>query len=186
MKKYYLLFIALSCLSFSLNSQVILPEIFADNMVLQRNTLIPVWGKSAPGEKIEVKFNKQSKPTKADSKGKWIVKLDPEKAGGPYELVVKGGNTIQLKNVLVGEVWLCSGQSNMEWTVRQSFNSKKETASADYPFIRHIKIPHSISSLPQTEIKTNGWKVCDSTTVGDFTGVGYFFAKNLFAGVVQT
>jgi sialate O-acetylesterase len=183
MKKYYLLFIALSCLSFSLNSQVILPEIFADNMVLQRNTLIPVWGKSAPGEKIEVKFNKQSKPTKADSKGKWIVKLDPEKAGGPYELVVKGGNTIQLKNVLVGEVWLCSGQSNMEWTVRQSFNSKKETASADYPFIRHIKIPHSISSLPQTEIKTNGWKVCDSTTVGDFTGVGYFFAKNLFDSI---
>jgi sialate O-acetylesterase len=183
MKKYCFLIVALSCFSLSLHAQIIMPEIFADNMVLQRNTLIPVWGQSAPGEKIEVRFNKQIKSTRADRNGKWMVKLDSENAGGPHELVVKGKNTIQIKNVLIGEVWLCSGQSNMEWTVGQSYNAKKEIASTDYPSIRQIKIPHSISTLPQTEFKTNGWKVCDSTTVGDFTGVGYFFAKNLFDSI---
>ena len=183
MKKHYFLLVALSCFSLSLHAQVILPEIFADNMVLQRNTPIPVWGWAVPNEKIEVRFNKQVKSIKADKNGKWMVKLDSENAGGPYELFIKSKNTISLKNVLVGEVWLCSGQSNMEWTVAQSYNAKKEISSANYPFIRHIKIPHSISSLPQNEIKADGWRVCDSTTVGVFTAVGYFFAKNLYDSI---
>jgi sialate O-acetylesterase len=164
----------------SVQANVTLPALFADNMVLQRNALIPVWGWADANEKVEVKFHNQVKTTKADKSGKWMVKLDVESAGGPYDLLINGKNTLQFKNVLVGEVWICSGQSNMEWTVGQSANAKAEIAAANYPMIRHIKIQHAIGSLPKTSLTTDGWKVCDSTTVGAFTGIGYFFARNLF------
>src|SRR5665811_351552 len=173
------LFVILSC-SMAMQAQVVMPGIFTDNMVLQRNVLIPVWGWAKPKEKIEVRFNNQVKTVKADKSGKWTLKLDAEKAGGPYELTVKAKNTIQIKNVLVGEVWLCSGQSNMELTVGQSMNAQKEIASANYPLIRHIKIPHTISSMPESDFHPYGWEVCDSTTVADFTGIGYFFAKEIY------
>ena len=180
MKKRGVLFFTIMCISFSVQAKVIVPEIFADNMVLQRNVSIPVWGWADANEKITIQFIKQTKTIKADKNGKWIVRLDAENAGGPYELLIKGNNSIQIKNVLVGEVWLCSGQSNMEWTVGQSDNAKKEIATAANPYIRHIKILHSISSLPENDVKTNGWKVCDSTTVAEFSGVGYFFAKRIY------
>lgn len=162
-------------------AQVSVAKIFADNMVLQRSGPIPVWGWASPGEKVSVLFNHQIKTSKADKAGKWTVKLDPEQAGGPYLLIIKGKNTIELKNVLVGDVWLCSGQSNMEWTVGQSMNAKEEIASTNNSNIRHIKISKEISSLPEKDLKKSQWKVCDSTTVGEFTGVGYFFAKNVYA-----
>jgi sialate O-acetylesterase len=180
MKKYYLLSVMLLCIGISLNAAVELPQIFSENMVLQRNVQLPVWGRSAANEKVEIRFNKQVKTIKADKNGKWMVKLDAEPAGGPYELTVKASNTIQIKNILVGDVWLCSGQSNMEWTVGQSNNAKNEIAAALYPQIRHIKIPHSISSLPQTALEAGGWQVCDSTTVAAFSGVAYFFAKQVY------
>lgn len=180
MKKKGFLFFAFLYISFSVYARVIVPGIFADNMVLQRNVSIPVWGWADANEKVEIKFNKQTKTIKADKNGKWIVRLDAENAGGPYELSVKGKNSILIKNVLVGEVWLCSGQSNMEWTVGQSDNAKKEIAAAKYLFIRHVKIRHTISSLPETDFITDGWKVCDSTTVANFSGIGYFFAKNVY------
>ncbi|MDP2889981.1 MAG: sialate O-acetylesterase [Bacteroidota bacterium] len=157
-----------------------LPKIFSSNMVLQRNVLIPVWGWADTNEKVEVRFNKQIKTTKADRNGKWTIRLDAETAGGPYELSIKGKNSIHIENVLVGEVWLCSGQSNMERTVGHSNNAKKEIASANYPFIRHIKILHSIGSSPEYDLKPADWQVCDSTTVAGFSGVGYFFSKNLY------
>ncbi len=84
---------------------------------------------------------------------------------------------------MVGEVWLCSGQSNMEWRVGQSMNAKKEIVSANYPLIRHIKITHAISSLPEPDFNALGWKACDSTTVADFSGVAYFFAKNIYDNI---
>lgn len=162
-------------------SQTKLPSIFADNMVLQRNTTIPIWGTAKANEKIEIQFNKQIKKTKADKNGKWMVRLDNETAGGPFVLTIKAKNTIQIKNVLVGEVWLCTGQSNMEWSVAQSNDAKKELASANNPMIRHIKIDREVNSLPQNTVNSNkGWQVCDSTTVGSFTAAGYFFAKNVY------
>ncbi|MFZ4770668.1 MAG: sialate O-acetylesterase [Ferruginibacter sp.] len=178
-KKYFLLFVMflLSMVSFA---KVELPNIFSDNMVLQRNVLIPVWGWADAGEKIEVRFNKQVKWVKADKNGKWMARLDIENAGGPYDLIVKGKNSIQIKNVLVGEVWVCSGQSNMEWTVGMSMNAKKEIAMANNPFIRHIKVAREISSMPNNNIGAGSWAICDSTTVGNFTGIGYFFAKNIY------
>ena len=168
------------CIGIRLNAMIVLPQIFSDNMVLQRNVLIPVWGQGAANEKIEVRFNRQVKTIKADKNGKWMIRLDAELAGGPYELTVKATNTIQIKNILIGDVWLCSGQSNMEWSVGQSNNAKTEIAAALYPQIRHIKIPHSISSLPQAAFEAGGWQVCDSTTVAAFSGVAYFFAKNVY------
>ncbi|HMR15219.1 sialate O-acetylesterase [Mariniflexile maritimum] len=163
------------------NSQVTVAKIFGDNMVLQRHTNIPVWGFAKPNELIEVQFNQQKLQTKTDVKGQWMVKLKPETAGGPFELVVKGENTVVVKNILVGEVWLCSGQSNMELMVGQSDHAKTEIENAsNYPNIRHIKIPKEINSAPNQDISSGNWEVCSASTAGNFTGVGYFFAKELY------
>jgi sialate O-acetylesterase len=168
-------------LSSKVNSQVSLAKIFNDNMVLQRNTTISIWGFAKPNDSIEVKFNQQKVVTKTNVVGKWMVKLKPEIAGGPFELIVKGENTLVVKNILVGEVWLCSGQSNMELMVGQSDDFKHEKENAiNYPNIRHIKIPKEINSLPNSDIKNGSWDVCSPSSVENFTGVGYFFAKQLY------
>lgn len=179
MKKMTLL-IALLCAGISVSANVSLPRIFGDNMVLQRNVPVPVWGWADANEKIEVRFNNQVKTVKAGKDGRWTLRLDPENAGGPYTLIIKGKNLIQITNVLVGEVWICSGQSNMEWTVGQSMNAKEEIEDAGIPFIRHIKISKTISSLPNDDFTSGTWEVCDSSTVADFTGVGYFFARRIY------
>ncbi|MBK9381521.1 MAG: hypothetical protein IPN39_09350 [Chitinophagaceae bacterium] len=179
-KKCCLLLAGIISFCLQARAKVILPKIFSDNMVLQRNGLIPVWGWADANEKIEVRFNNQVKSVKAGKNGKWLIRLDAENAGGPYDMTIKGKNTVQIRNILVGEVWLCSGQSNMEWTVGQSMNAKQEIAAANNLFIRHIKIQRDISSLPQNDINAGDWQICDSTTVANFTGVGYFFAKNLY------
>lgn len=184
MKKHYLFLLVLLISSIAINAQVSVAKIFSDNMVLQRDSPIPVWGTAKANEKIEVRFNKQIKKTKADKNGKWMIRLDNENAGGPYNLVVKSSNTIEMKNILVGEVWLCSGQSNMEMPVGRPKswgvdNFEKVTAEANYPSIRLIKIDRAINSLPKSDVKTSGWQVCNPSTVGDFTAVGYFFAKNI-------
>lgn len=180
MKKQYFIVVAFLTFSIFSNAQVILPKIFSDNMVLQRNVLIPVWGQAGANEKITIQFHNQKKTVKSDKFGKWIVRLDTEIAGGPYQLTVKAKNTIQIKNILVGEVWLCSGQSNMEWDVSQSLNAKKEIETANNPFIRQIKISKEINTTPQNDFRAGTWQVCDSTTVGKFSGVAYFFAKKIY------
>ena len=161
-------------------SQVSIAKIFSENMVLQRNKPIPIWGWAKANDKIVVQFHNQKKSVKADASGKWMVHLDAETAGGPYQLTVKAKNSIQINNVLVGEVWLCSGQSNMEWSVEQSLNAKNEIATANNPFIRQIKISKEINSLPQNDFGSGKWQVCDSTTVGKFSAAGYFFAKKIY------
>ncbi|MBL7702528.1 MAG: 9-O-acetylesterase [Ferruginibacter sp.] len=166
-----------------MNAQLSMPAFFTDNMVLQRNVLIPVWGKASANEKLELKFHNQVKVFKADKNGNWMTRLDGEAAGGPYELSIKGKNSLLLKNILVGEVWLCGGQSNMEWSVGQSDNAATEIKNAQNPFIRHIKIQHQVSSLPAADVKTDGWKVCSTATVADFTAVGYFFAKRIYDSI---
>ncbi|WP_276480235.1 sialate O-acetylesterase [Paraflavitalea pollutisoli] len=161
-------------------ANVSLPRIFNDNMVLQRNKPIPVWGWAAPNEKVTVQFNQQTKTTKADKTGQWKVVLDAEQAGGPWQLAVKGKNALAISNVMVGEVWICSGQSNMEWTVTNSNNKDQEIANAQFPQIRHIKIPNTTSATPQKDLPGGSWEVCSPQTVGNFTAVGYFFARELF------
>jgi sialate O-acetylesterase len=168
------------CSALAIEAKVSVPKIFSDNMVLQRETPLPVWGRSAPGGKITVSFNRQTTSTTADQKGNWSLELEPEKAGGPFILTIKGENTLEIKNVLVGEVWLCSGQSNMEWTVGQSMNAESELRTAENPNIRHLKVPRSISGSPESDFKEGGWQVSNPVNTKDFTAVGYFFARRLY------
>lgn len=177
--KKFILIVALCALTNVLSAQIKLPHIFGDNMVLQREKPIAVWGWAKAKEKVTIKFHDQTKTTVADKAGKWSVKLDAEKAGGPYTLTVSGKNSVTLTNILVGEVWICSGQSNMEWPVRMASNAAQEIAEANYPQIRHIKIPNVVASTPQADFASGDWKVCSPETAGDFTAVGYFFAVKL-------
>jgi sialate O-acetylesterase len=160
-------------------ANVHLPKIFGDNMVLQRNKPIAVWGWADANEKITIQFNQQTKTVKAGKNGKWLIKLGNESAGGPYQLTIKGKGTVIFNNVLVGEVWVCSGQSNMEMPIEgwgKINNYQQEIRDADYPQIRHIKIPETISSKPEEDITAGEWEICSPQTAGDFTAVGYFFA----------
>ena len=165
--------------SFSGYSQVHLAKIFNDHMVLQRSQPVPVWGWSAPNEKITVSINKQVKETRADKNGKWSVMLDPQPAGGPYELNVKGKDSLVLQDVLVGEVWICSGQSNMEFELKSALQAATEIQEANYPEIRQIKIPRIVSLVPKDDIPSGEWTICSPATAGDFTAVGYFFARDI-------
>ena len=177
-KKYFVIALFLFIGTF-IQAQTSVASIFSDNMVLQQNVKIPIWGFAKANETITIKFHNQTKKTVANKDGKWSVYLDNESAGGPFLLSIKGKTKIEIKNVLVGEVWLCSGQSNMEWTVGQSNNAKEEIANANFPTIRHIKIPKEINSIPNSDFKNASWQICSPETVADFTGIGYFYAKQL-------
>lgn len=163
-----------------LKAEVKIASVFTNHMVLQRNAPVPVWGWAAKGEKITVQFNNQTKQTTADKTGKWMLYLDNEQAGGPFTLKVKGkSNTVELNDIFVGEVWICSGQSNMEWPLSATINAEQEIASANNNLIRHIKVERTISVEPQNDFKSNGWEVCSPATAPNFTAVGYYFAKQL-------
>ena len=192
MRKLTLFLVAISIVQCSF-AQVQLPKVFGDHMVLQRDQNVNVWGWAKPKEKVTVKFHDQSKQATADKDGKWKVTLNPEKAGGPFELTVTGkSNSVNYKDVLVGEVWVCSGQSNMEWPLRVTDNAEAAIASAKNSTIRHIKIPNTVASQPMNDIKSGEWKVCSPETAPDFTAVGYFFAQkisselNIPVGLINT
>ena len=179
MKKIHLIIALFLFLGNLIQAQITVASIFSDNMVLQQNTKIPVWGLAKPSEAVTIKFHNQTKKTITDKNGKWSIYLDNEKAGGPFILSINGKTKIEIKNILVGEVWLCSGQSNMEFKVGQSNNAKDEIAKANFPTIRHIKIPKEINSFEKTDFEKSNWEVCSPETVANFTAVGYFFAKEL-------
>lgn len=154
-------------------------HVFGSHMVLQRRKPVPVWGWADAGEKVTVTFNRQTKTAKAGKDGKWKVVLDPMEAGGPYQLSVAGKkNTVAFDDVLLGEVWVCSGQSNMEWQLQSSTNAKEEIKAANYPQIRHLLVKKAISLTPQDDIEGT-WTVCSPETAPYFTAVGYFFARQL-------
>lgn len=148
--------------------------LFSDGMVLQRGIAVPVWGSADTGEKVTVEFNGQSVSTTA-ADGKWLVRLKPLKAGGPYTLKI---NNLEIKNVLVGEVWVCSGQSNMQWSLRQTDNAATEIANAKYPMIRLFTVPRLEVAQPVKDINAT-WKECSPESVPGFSAVGYFFGRDL-------
>ena len=154
------------------------PAIFGPHMVLQRDQKDRVWGWAEPGEDVTVKIGDQSHATKAGADGAWQVVLDPMPAGGPYTLSIEGKNTVKLDDVLVGEVWICSGQSNMQWSVASANDADLEMATAKYPSIRFITVPNRGTQEPQKDF--NGqWQPCRPDTVGRLTAVGYFFGRRL-------
>ncbi|MGO4291902.1 sialate O-acetylesterase [Chitinophaga sp. RAB17] len=178
MKKRVLL-LAATMISSMAFATVRLPNIFGDNMILQRDKPIPVWGWADKNEKITIRFNQQTKTVKADKNGQWKVLLNPEKAGGPYNLSVKGQNDITVHDVLMGDVWICSGQSNMEFHVKDVLNADREKAASANPDIRHFYLPKDISATPKADIKQSAWLPASPENTGDFTAVGYFFARTL-------
>lgn len=163
----------------SIQANVKPARIFSSNMVLQQGQENPVWGWADKGEKIIISFAGKTITTKADKAGKWSAKLPSLDYGGPYNMVLKGKNTIEFDNILIGEVWICSGQSNMEWTVSNTNNAKAEIASANYPHIRLFTVAKKVSQKPVEDLDNGEWVECNPQTVPAFSAVGYFFGRNL-------
>jgi len=160
-----------------------LPRVFSDNMVMQREIKVPVWGTAEPGGSVTVQFGKQIKRTRVSDQGKWRIDLAPLTAGGPYKMKIMGQDTIIFKNVMVGEVWLCSGQSNMEMPLAGSGkvkNYKQEIAAANYPNIRLMQIEHTMAAKPANDVRAVGWNECSPTTVKGFSAAAYFFGRELY------
>lgn len=168
-------------------ADVKLPSLFSDNMVLQAGSKDPVWGTADPGERITVTLGDAQASTTADASGHWRVELGPLQPGGPFVMAVAGRNTIAVHNVLVGQVWICSGQSNMQFSVAPQTNGwetgvyhyKKAIASARYPMVRMFTVEQTVAGKPQSEV-TGRWEITSPETVGHFSAVGYFFGLNLF------
>lgn len=156
-----------------------MPRIFSNNMVLQRDVPLRIWGKASPGEKITVSIHRQSKTADADHKGNWNVILAPLEAGGPHELHVEGNTRTRYSNVMTGDVWIASGQSNMYWPVRLSDNHEKEINNANYPEIRLFSVPQRMSLTPEHDLEYGEWLECSPETVADFSAVAYFFGRYL-------
>lgn len=159
----------------ALCAEVTLPSLFTDGAVFQRDRPVPVWGKAAPGENITVSFRGRTIAAQADNVGRWSVTLPPGAAGGPFELTV---NSVSLKNVLVGEVWIASGQSNMVWPVSRSRDAEKEIAASADAELRFFKVANVVSQAPLDDVK-GAWKEANPSNTGDFCGVAYFFARHL-------
>lgn len=171
------------------HAQVTLPKILGNGMVLQRNKPVPVWGMAAAGEKVTVSFSGQTKTAVADASGKWMVSLNPMAASAvPATLTVAGSNTIKLENILVGEVWLCSGQSNMTYEMRKNSKVKKPDTSTVNSPVDELKRAHNPQiriflttqkNLRKPDSTHAGWSVAQDSALSAFSAAGYFFAKNL-------
>jgi len=153
-----------------------LPSIFSDHMVLQRELPLPVWGKAAPGEAVTVEFAGQQKNAKADASGRWMVKLDPLTASAEPQILKAGNVTIQ--DVLVGEVWLASGQSNMEWEMQMKPDSAADIPHATHPNLRLIEVPKTFALTPQDEVKI-AWARSTPESAASFSAIGYYFGLRL-------
>ena len=156
-----------------------LPHVFGDGMVLQREKPVPVWGWAAPGEKVIVRFAAQQQSATAAADGAWMVRLKPLKADDkPQQLTIAGANTIVFKNVLVGDVWLCSGDFGAYWEVFAALDAANEIASADYPSMRLLKVTAKTSNAPLQDIQ-GSWMTCSPKTVNGFSALAYFFGRTL-------
>ncbi len=176
--RHALAFLALILVAAAPRAELKLHALFTDHMVLQRDLPAPVWGTAEPGDEVIVSIAGQKKSAKAGADGKWMAKLDPIKAGGPHELSVSGKATLTVKDVLVGEVWVCSGQSNMEQSVRGAANFEKEIAAADFPRIRLFTVPKKPALAPQAEV-VGAWSICTPASVPNFSAVAYYFGRDL-------
>jgi len=188
MKKNCLILICLSIISLGNSFAVVkLPAIFSSNMVLQQQSEVPFWGEAAPNKTVRIasSWNKKNIETKADAKGNWKTTVSTPVYGGPFTIAISDGKKTILENVMIGEVWLCSGQSNMEMPLAgwgKIANFEQEIAGANYPEIRLLRVTKTLSTKPLTdlEVKNGGWVACSPKTVEEFSAVGYFFGKNLY------
>ena len=190
MKLIKIIFIFLFAFSLKTEADVVLPRVLGHQMVLQQQKPIVIWGKANVGEQVSVSFANESAQTTTDKDGKWKVVLNPLKASFENrDMTIKGSNTIVLKDILVGEVWLCSGQSNMEYTMRKNSKVDAEQAKglnpspineldfANYPNIRLFLVNRK--ELVKPSLEHEGWDIAEGTALRNFSAVGYFFAKNI-------
>jgi sialate O-acetylesterase len=177
MKKLIIMAAVLALLATAAGAAVLPAALFSDNAVLQQGIAAPVWGAADSGEKVTVKFQDQEVSTVAKD-GKWMVRLAPLKAGGPYKMSITGSNTIELSNILVGEVWVCSGQSNMQFGLESAANGPEAVAAATSPTIRLFSVPLKTSYTPVADAKAS-WQLCSPEAAKKFTAVGYFFGRDL-------
>src|SRR5215213_9006073 len=173
-----LLPLVLLSVSIAARAEVRLPAIISDNLVLQQQTKVRIWGSANPGEHVVVTLQQKSAGTVADKQGRWETWLGPLTAGGPYELTVKGDNLLTIKNVLIGEVWLCSGQSNMEWPLVNTVGGAETVAQAKYPEIRLFTVEKHTAVSPLTDVEGH-WVVTTPDAAAHFSAVGYFFGREL-------
>jgi len=174
-----LLLLAIFLFTTSVKANVVLPDIISNGMVLQREQRIPIWGKADPGEDVTVRFAKQLKRTTADKDGKWLVRLNPLRANAtPASLIIEGKNKVEVKDILVGEVWLVAGQSNMQRLLSETANGDAAIAAANYPMLRLFNVSRQVAfkhAPPPLAI----WQACTSESVKQFSAAGYYFAVEL-------
>jgi sialate O-acetylesterase len=178
-----------ACLGFAsqwARAEVKLPSLFSENMVLQAGAKDPVWGLAGPNEKVTVSLGSARATATADASGRWKVEIGPLEPGGPFEMAVAGSNTIVIHNVLVGQVWVCSGQSNMEFNVARAnngwesgvYDAKNVVASANYPMVHMFTVVKTVAGKAQSDV-AGRWEITSPETVAHFSAVGYFFGLNL-------
>lgn len=196
MRSMFGLFIVFLFIQAAAYAQITLPKVFGDNMVLQRGIEIPIWGNAAPGKQITAVLGEIRVTTTADQQGSWKIHFPVFKAGGPYELNIsesgKPDTGIKLKGILIGDVWLASGQSNMEWEVQQAQDSNHEIANANFPEIRLFQVAHDKKIVPKQDILAGEWKICSPEHAAKFSAVAYYFARkihldqNVPIGIIQS
>ncbi|HTN37555.1 MAG TPA: sialate O-acetylesterase, partial [Arachidicoccus sp.] len=181
--RHLLLMLVSAMLVSTIYGQVKLPKLFSDNMVVQRDQPFKIWGWAPAGTAVDLSFNGQDAETKSDEKGYWQVVLKPMKYGGPFTLKVKSeGQALEFKNILIGDVWVCSGQSNMEFPVSgwaKVDNYQYEIDHADHPNIRLFTVEKNISTTPEDDVKGGIWQLCNPETIAPFSAVGYLFGRDL-------
>lgn len=180
--KSLLLFLSMGILGLNAHSQIRLPKLISNGMVLQRNQPLHIWGRASPGETVQVSFHNKQYKTSTSKDGKWELNLPAMKAGGPYTMQLTASNNITLKDILIGDVWLCSGQSNMELEmVRLKYKYAKEITTADNPYIRQFLVPDVYDFNQQhADLDKGEWLAATPKNVLQFSGVAYFFAKELY------
>ena len=180
MKRRFLL-LFFTCLVFALNAQIQLPKLISDGAILQRDTDLKLWGWASPGEKIKLTFLDKSYTCTADQEGNWHIMLPPQKVGGPYEIHLEGQNKITLKDILFGDVWLCSGQSNMELTMQRVRDKyPEEISDCNYPQIRQFLVPDRYDFKQEhTDLEAGSWIEAKPEHIRNFSAVAYFFAKEI-------
>ncbi|MCK9206063.1 MAG: sialate O-acetylesterase [Salinivirgaceae bacterium] len=193
---YVLIFILAVFFQKVSQAQISLPKVFGNSMVMQRDITIPVWGNAAPETNVTAILGTAQATALTDKEGKWMVRFPKFNAGGPYTLKIyetgKPDKAIELKGILIGDVWLASGQSNMEMQVQQAQDAKNEIKQADYPNIRFIIVEQDKKLTPQTDIMAGRWNICDSTNVKRFSAVAYYFSRkihqeqNVPIGIIQS
>ena len=179
MKRLLLISLLLSASAITARANVILPDVIGDAMVLQRDRAVSVWGKADPGESVTVRFANQSKTAVADAEGKWIVRLSPMRASAtPATMVVEGRNKIELKEILVGEVWLVAGQSNMQRLLSETANGEQAIAGATHPLIRLFNVSRQVA-FKHAPPPLGVWRACTPESVKEFSAAGYYFGVEL-------